>query len=306
MNVKKTAIGGLIAISIFVLTACGQTVNDGGPDKLTVTVSISPQKYFVERIGGDLVDVNVMVEPGVSPHTYEPKPEQLRALSRSAAYFRIRVEFERAWMDRIVSANPDMLIVDTTEGIERMSITAHEHHEGEEEEEEEAHHEEAENPDPHVWLSPALVKVQAETIAETLIELDPEHESIYRENYETFVADIEELEREIGSTLDGIEKRSFMVFHPSWGYFARDFDLEMIPIEVGGQEPSAAELAALIEEAEEEDVKVVFAQPEFRTRDAETIAEEIGGEVLLISPLAEDWLDNMRRVADTFASALDE
>jgi zinc transport system substrate-binding protein len=278
------AIGALL-LSGALLAGCGQRVPPGeitasesnGP--LNATVSILPQKYFVERIGGEHVNVNVMVEPGDSPATYEPKPEQLTALSEADAYFSIGVPFEDAWLDRIASANSEMLVVDTTTGIARM-------------------------PNPHIWLSPALVKAQAQTIYEALTALDPAHEDAYKANLDSFIADIDILDADIREALEGAENKKLMVFHPAWGYFARDYGLEMIPVEVGGQEPSAAELATFVAEAREENIKVIFAQPEFSTKAAETIANEIGGEVLLISPLAPDWLDSLRHVADTFAEVL--
>jgi zinc transport system substrate-binding protein len=282
-----------LLLSVALLVGCGQGATPESTGKLNITVSIVPQKYFVERIGGEYVDVNVMVLPGASPATYEPRPEQFQDLSDADAYVRIKVPFENAWMDRIASANPDMLIVDTTEGIERLPMETHHRH-GEKEHE-------PENPDPHIWLSPELVKVQSQTIYEALVELDPVHQDAYEANLDGFIADIDALETDIRETLEGVESRRFIVFHPAWGYFARDFGLEMIPIEIGGQEPSAAEMAELITEAQRERIKVIFAQPEFSTRDAETIASEIGGGVLLISPLAPEWLDNLRKVADTFA-----
>jgi len=292
----------IIAVTPFLspalLAGCSRSVTPERADLLNIVVSIPPQKYFVERVGGEHVNVNVMVEPGANPATYEPKPEQLRALSQADAYMSIGVPFERAWLERIASANSRMLLVDTTRGIERMPMEGC-CHGGEE-----GYEGEPENPDPHIWLSPKLVKIQARTICEALVQLDPDHEAEYRANLDNFIADIDALEAEIRKMLERVESKKFMVFHPAWGYFARDFGLEMIPIEIGGQEPSAAELAALIAEAEEEGIKVIFAQPEFSTRAAETIAGEIGGEVLLISPLAPDWLDNLRRVADTFAGAL--
>ncbi len=275
-----------LSLGAALLTGCGQSAT---PDQsatsepagsLNVTVSILPQKYFVEHIGGEHVEVNVMVEPGSSPATYEPKPEQLTALSKAAAYVSIGVPFEAAWLDKIASANSDMLMVDTTQGIEKVGT------------------------DPHIWLSPSLVKIQSQTIYEALAQLDPAHDTDYKTNLDSFIADIDDLDAEIRATLAGLKTKKFMVFHPAWGYFARDYGLEMIPIEVGGQEPSAAELAALVIEAQEEDIKVIFAQPEFSTKDAETIASEIGGEVLLIDPLDTEWLDNLRHVARTFAEVL--
>lgn len=272
------------ALIITLLSGCGPDEQSTSSAALNVTVSILPQQYFVERIGGENVAVNVMVLPGESPATYEPKPDQLRALSEAQAYVSIGVPFENAWLARISSANPDMLMVDTTQGIERLGDPEH--------------------PDPHIWLSPRLVKIQAQTIYEALAQLDPEHQATYQANLERFLEDIDALDADIRSTLSGLEQRKFMVFHPSWSYFARDYDLEMIPIEIGGQEPSAAELAALVERAQAEDIRVIFAQPQFSTEKAQTIAAEIGGDVLLIDPLALDWLDNLRRVAETFADVL--
>lgn len=281
-------VGLALLVAFIFVVGCGPgaaPVPIGSPEvtgPLEITVSIVPQQYFVERIGGEYVDVNVMVLPGASPATYEPRPEQITALSKAVAYVSIGVPFEDAWLDKIASANAGMLMVDTTQGILRVGQ------------------------DPHIWLSPKLARIQAQTIYAALIQLDPDQEAVYRANLDSFLADIDALDTEIRDALAAAENRGFMVFHPSWGYFAHDYDLEMIPIEVGGQEPSAAELAGLIAKAREENIRVIFAQPEFSTRDAETIAMEIGGKVLLVSPLAPDWLDNLRRVADTFAAALSE
>jgi zinc transport system substrate-binding protein len=295
---------GVCAASLVIilsLVGCGPSATPEPAGPLNVTVSIAPQKYFVERVGGEHVKVNVMVLPGNSPATYEPKPEQLTALSESRAYFSIGVPFETAWLDRIAAANEEMMIVDTAQGIERVPIHAHYKVElgGRPDSD-------AEGRDPHIWLSPSLVKIQARNIRQALAQLDPAHEEQYQANLERFIADIDQLTQDIQDTLKEVPNRTFMVFHPSWGYFGDDFELEMIPIEVGGQEPSAAELAALITTARAEGIKVIFVQPEFSTQDAETIAAEIDGQVLPISPLAEDWLDNMYRVADTFAEVLSQ
>lgn len=291
-----------------------QPVNDVGAEAsaseavLTVTVSVLPQKYFVERIGGDLVRVNVMVEPGASPHSYEPKPDQMRALSDSAAYFSIGVEFEDVWLGRIAASNDNMLMVNTIANIQRVEMVAHEHEDedGEDHHDEdgEAHDGEEVELDPHVWTSPELVKTMSQTIYETLVEIDPAHEAAYSENLQLFVDDINALQTEITGSLAGLKSSKFMVFHPAWGYFAQEFGLEQISIEVGGQEPSAQELAGLIDQAKADNIKVVFAQPEFNTKSAEVIANEIGGKVLLISPLEPDWLANMQTVSLAFAEAL--
>jgi len=273
-------------LTILALTGCGGAATQAPAESagvLNVVVSIVPQQYFVERIGGGRVDVTVMVPPGFSPATYEPKPEQLQTLSEADAYVRIRVPFEEVWMERIASANEDMLIMDEAEGIKRIG-----------------------GKDPHLWLSPQLVKVQAQTIYNGLVELDPDHEVGYKANLETFLADLDELDADIEETLSHLESHKFLVFHPAWSYFARDYGLEQIPVQIEGSDPSAAEMADLIQMAKENNIRVIFAQPELSTASAKAIAEEIGGEVLLISPLAPDWLDNLYRVTDTFAEVLVE
>jgi zinc transport system substrate-binding protein len=281
------------------------------PSVMRIAVSILPQQYFVERIGGEHVQVTVIVPPGSSPETYEPRPAQLRELSDAKAYMLIRVPFEEAWMDRIASANANMRLVDTIVEVERMPMLhPHTHEDDEEHADDDDDHDDYDDdhdngyPDPHVWLSPREVERQARAIHAALVELDPANQDDYDRNLAAFVQDIEALREDIEATLADVSQRKFMVFHPAWGYFARDFDLEMIPIEIQGREPSAAELAMLIREAREENIRVIFAQPEFSTAAAETIADEIGGEVILISPLEPDWLENMRHVADTFARVL--
>lgn len=295
------------------LVGCRTAQMPSAADRILVTVSIVPQQYFVERIGGRRVQVNVLVPPGVDAHTYEPKPAQLRALARSQVYFTIGVEFEKAWMGRILGANPSLRVVDATEGIDRLPAVAHEEaprltvrerllgfvKKGG------AAPQEVEF-DPHVWLSPRLVREQAQTIYETLAELDPAHDEEYRANFEAFLADIDALDREIRRSLEGVESRTFMVFHPAWGYFARDYGLTMLAVEVGGQEPSPQELARLIALAKQERIRIIFAQPEFSARAAETIAREIGGQVVLVSPLAYDWLSNLRTVAQAFAASAEQ
>lgn len=299
MKRMKWIASGLL-ICVLVLSACSPqntaVVQNAATDALAVTVSILPQKYFVERIGGEHVVVNVMVAPGDSPASYEPKPEQMAALSDSAAYYSIGVPFESAWLEKIAAANENMLMVDMIENIERMPMDAHSNDEDPAQE----------SLDPHVWASPELVKVMSQTIYQALVELDPKNQADYKANLEGFIAEIDVLEADITASLAGLEGKKFFVFHPSWGYFAKDFGLEQIPIEIGGTEPSASELAGLIEEARAEGAKVIFVQPEFSTRTAETIATEIGGSVVLISSLEYDWIENLRKVAAAFKDVLSQ
>ncbi len=149
-----------------------------------------------------------------------------------------------------------------------------------------------------------MVKIQAENIYQGLIKLDADNQQQYEQNLRQFQEKIDQLDQQIKENLADINNRKFIVFHPAWGYFADQYNLEQIPIEVGGQEPSVAELAELITIAKEENIRIIFAQPEFSTKQAKTIAQEINGEVLLINVLAPDWTNNLLQVSQTFAQVL--
>ncbi|MEB3309764.1 MAG: zinc ABC transporter substrate-binding protein [Snowella sp.] len=276
-------------------------------NQIPLTVSIEPQKYFVERIGGDRVNVNVMVPIGTDPHTYEPKPDQMRALAGSKAYFRIGGDLEDAWMPRLLAANSNLNIVDTSQNIEKIPTVGHSHDHGHDhghDKAEKAAPETGESLDSHIWLSPQRVKQQAQTIYQSLVKLDPQHQAEYEANLKKFTQDLDSLDQDIRQQLTGLKHKTFMVFHPEWGYFAKDYGLTMVAIEVEGSEPSAAELADIIKEAKEKQIKVIFTQPEFSPQTSNAIAQEIGAKVIPISAFSADWLNNMRQVSQTLATEL--
>ncbi|MGB2925442.1 MAG: zinc ABC transporter substrate-binding protein [Limnothrix sp.] len=310
--------------SVQEMVSSGETTGD----RLNVTVSILPQQYFVEKIGGDRVKVQVMVPEGTDPETYEPKPQQLTDLSEADTYIATGIFFEEIWAERIKTTNSEMLLTDSSAGIEKIAMVAHSHNHDDHSEAEHSEHEEHDHDeehsehedyseagneqhddrdrdlkDPHTWLSPKLAKVHAQNIYDTLVELEPASEAVFKENLDTLLAEIDELDQAIATTLENLSSRSFLVFHPAWGYFAEDYDLEQIPIEVQGQEPSAAELAELITVAEAENIQVVFAQYQFNSRPAQTIADEIGGKVIFIDPLSADWANNLKEIAQQIALA---
>ena len=288
-------------------------------EKISVFVSILPQEFFVQKIGKDRVKVQAMVQPGASPATYEPKPRQMAALTRADLYFAVGVPFESAWLQKIAAANPNMKVIHTEQGIEKIPMAAHSHddpddHANEIESESHAHehthahaHGHARDhgiPDPHIWLSPPLVKKQARAIFHALRGIDPENESFYEANFQEFAAEIDRLDADLKDTFAGKTGLQFMVFHPAWGYFARAYGLEQIPIEIEGKSPKPAQLKALIEHARKSGIKIIFVQPQFSSKSAELIAREIGGEVAFADPLARDWSANLRAVAEKFKSAL--
>ena len=271
-------------------------------DQLPVFVSIVPQKYFVQRIGKDLVDVHVMVRPGASPATYEPKPGQMVAITHAKIYFSIGVPFEKAWLSKIAAINPNMLIVHTDQRIQKIPMATHPSHA------EALHHETGHQQDgildPHIWLSPPLVQQQAHIILTALQEADPAHGKIYASNYKAFAAEIESLHAELKNIFTGQRGLQFMVYHPAWGYFAHTYGLEQVPIEIEGKDPKPAGLKEMIKHAREANIKIVFVQPQFSSRRAERVAAEIGGQVAFVDPLALNWSENLREVAHKFRAAL--
>ncbi|MGD9034157.1 MAG: zinc ABC transporter substrate-binding protein [Desulfobacteraceae bacterium] len=297
-----------IGFFLFSLVVASPTFGIGA-EPVPVFVSIVPQKYFAQKIGGELIKVSVMVKPGASPATYEPKPNQMVALSKAKIYCAIGVPFERVWLKKISAANPKMLIVHTEKGIEKRPMKAHHHEEGNHKTLEKGRQGPADEHqgimDPHIWLSPPLVKIQARNILNALLLVDPRHGSIYESNYNKFIVELDALDAHIRGVFAGKGERvAFMVFHPAWGYFAQTYGLHQIAVEIEGKEPRPADLKHLIHDAEERGIKVIFVQPEFSTKSAKAIARAIGGQVVLANPLAPDWASNLKEMASKFKAAL--
>ncbi|WP_428737996.1 metal ABC transporter solute-binding protein, Zn/Mn family [Sulfurimonas sp.] len=264
--------------------------------KPTIVVSILPQKTFVDKIAQGMAEVTVMVPQGASPHSYEPKVSQMVALSKADIYFSIGVEFEEAWLDKFKSQNKTLKFIDMNAGIEKIEMVEH-HHEHEHE-----HQHDHDEMDPHVWTSPSNVAVMAQTIYISLTELDPKHQQFYKKNLLNFLEEINKTDLEIKEIFkDTKPDTSFMVFHPSWGYFAKEYHLKQVSVEVEGKSPKPKEMINIIEEAKEEDVKVIFTQPEFSDKSAQTIAKETGVIVKKISPLNPQWSQNLIQMARAIA-----
>ena len=269
-------------------------------EPLAVAVSILPQKYFVERIGGDAVRVTVMVPPGADPHGYEPRPRQMTELSASRLYLAIGVDFERAWLNRLRTANPGLAVVRTDDGVPKRPMApgdGHSHAAG-------GHRHGSGEPDPHVWLSPALVKVLSGNILRALAAADPGNRTAYEARCARFLEEVEALDAELKAVFADRQGSRFIVLHPAWGYFATAYGLEQIPIEIEGKEPKPAQLQGLIRRARELGITAVFVQPQFSARTAELVAREIGGQVMAADDLAENWLENLRATARRLRAAL--
>lgn len=304
--IKKTICAAVIFLPLFLSFACSAFSGE----RIKVFVSIPPQKYFLEKIGQNLLHVSIMVNPGSNPHIYEPRPGQMKELSSARAYFTIGVNFEDVWIDRFKGVNPDIDIFDMDKGIQKISMVEHHEHEDHEDREKggddfilrDNGHEVG--LDPHIWTSPVLVKKIAMNTLKGILIIDPANKDIYQEGYEKIIREIDLLDKELVKIFKGKEGMEFMVFHPSWNYFAKTYGLKQVPIEIEGKEPKPVQLISIIKYAKEHKIRVIFVQPQFSKKSAKIIAKEIHGEVIFADPLAEDWANNLKMQAEKFKAAL--
>lgn len=286
-------LGLLLVISIGL--ACG--VVDPGPASsiLTVATSIAPHAWLVERIGGDQMVVHTLLRPGESPTTHQPSDAQVSRVLSSRVFFRCGVPFESGPWFRALEGQLE--IVDLRDGVATRTMEAHGHGS------ESTHHSVA-AVDPHTWLSPRRLMIQATLVAETLQQTDPDHASDYASRLIGVLAELAELDGWIERTLAPYQGRAFVVFHPSWGYFADDYGLRQIAIEIEGKEPSDAELTQLQERTRALDLSVVFVQPQIAGQSARAVAGAMGARLETLDPLAPDVVTNLRHVTDSIAGSL--
>lgn len=287
----------LVLIGLLILISC--TKKDIENNKINLLVTILPQLEFVQSVAGKNIEIHALIPPGGSPATYEPKPEDLKKIENADIYFMIgHLPFEKSFRDRIKSLNPDLKIINTSEmvnlhyfGKEAKHKHARENHN-------------SKDIDPHIWLSPKAVKQQINKIVESLSSIDADNKSIYKKNGQIYKAKLDSLDNFLSKKLSTLKNRKLMVFHPAWGYFARDYDLEQIPIEHKGKEPTSKELQNLIKKAKKENIRVIFVQSQFDKSIAGAIAKNIDGIVVDINPLAADYLANMRKIGNTIHAEL--
>ncbi|MFH0785480.1 MAG: zinc ABC transporter substrate-binding protein [Pseudomonadota bacterium] len=267
-----------------------------------VFVSIPPQKWLSDRIGGQHLSTGLLIPKGQDPHTFEPTPKQVGALGHSQLYFTVGLEFEEQIIRKIRQSSSKLQIVDCTAGIEKLAMAEHHKHG-----EESAHHEDGhghEGLDPHVWLSPLNLKIMAAEMAKAIIAADPQNSGDYTANLEQLSRELDELDRKIAAQLQPYSGATFFVFHPSFGYFAKRYGLHQEAVEVEGKSPTPKQLSNLIAEARAEGVKVLFVQPQFDSRSGEMVAAAIGGEVVPLDSLAEDVKGNLETIASKISTAL--
>ncbi len=276
-----TVIAGLLG-----LTACGdKPPQDDMSAKPIVAVSIVPEQTFVEAVCGDAVEVVTMIPPGSSPENYEPTPAEMEKFSDASVYFAIGVPTEEANIlpnvgdVKVVSLQDEVAKVypDRTFGEER---------------------------DPHIWLSPVRVKVMIDVIAREMTALDPENAEAYNKNADTYKAQLDEVDTQINEALAGVTNKSFIVYHPAFGYFADDYGLTMYALEEEGKEATAEHLQEVIDIAKADNAKVIFYQAEIDSSQSQAFAEEIGGKTMQLEPLSPDYIENLRAMASLMAEVM--
>ena len=255
-------------------------------DPNLVFVSIAPQKFFVERIGGNEVQVEVMVNPGESPATFNPNPKKMSHLTYAKLYFSIGVPFEKVWISRIKSMQPKLKVI----SLNKYTTPSIDHHQDE--------------VDPHIWLSPSLAKKMVAQIESALSRQRPKKSAFFKKNYHALIRELDKLDQEIRQIFAKSKKHTFMVFHPAWTHFAETYSLKQISIEHQGKEPGPRALQEIINVGKKQNIKIIFVQKQFGLTVAKKIAKMIGATVREMDPLAENYIDNMRNTAQAISGAI--
>ncbi|HEX2253870.1 MAG TPA: zinc ABC transporter substrate-binding protein [Thermoanaerobaculia bacterium] len=260
-----------------------------------MAASVPPLAYLVDRLGGERVATTVLVPPGTEPHAYEPSPRQIAALADAHLFVEIghpAFPFEARFLDHLAATNPGLQVVEVAAAVELLEAGDDEHDHGEA------------MTDPHVWLAPGTMARAAREVAAALVQLDPEHARDVRARLDAFLADIAALDRRLAAVAAGAKRRSFLVHHAAWTYLAAEYGLDQVAVEAGGREPGPRQLARIAETARREGIRVVFVQQGFSPQSAQVLADELGGRVVALDPMAYDWLATMHRVADGLEEAL--
>lgn len=290
--------------------------------KPLVSVSVPPQKHFVEKIAANTLDINVIIPAGVDEHNFDFKPATMKKLEKSDIYFTIGLEFERVFADKFQSNFANLQVIDTGKDLRNLA-TSHEHsenaHKSSHDEDAhthlsgknsqlndknshthnayERHTQSAHANDPHIWLDPILVKIQASTIAKALIAKYPQNKALYEANLAQFQAELDALNAEISALLKKSKNKKFIIYHPSLGYFAARYHLVQIPVEIEGKEPKTKDLQRLMSVAKKEKIKTIFVQKGFSQNAAKSLAKELKASIVELNHLSENYAENLRQIA---------
>lgn len=287
MKIKRLAVC-LFSVAAFIFqVGCKATVTESEAyAKPIIGVTIQPQYEFVKSVCGDRFEVAVAVPAGASPEAYEPTPREIEKLEKAVLYFSIGVPAEESGIMPNLSSKTEITKLHTEVKKVYPELTD----EG--------------GRDPHIWLSPKRVKLMVDCIAKVVCEADSENAAEYKANAESYKASLETLDNEITDILSNKASDSFIVYHPSFGYFADDYGLKMYSLEEHGREATAKHLAETADFAEKSGIKTIFYQTDASQKQPAAFAEEIGGKAVALDPLAQNYTDNMKIIAKRIAEAL--
>lgn len=269
-----------------------------------ISVSIPPQAFFVEKIAKDSVEINILIPPNSDEHTMEFKPQALKKLEQSEIYFLADLELEKILEKKFKSVLKNVKIVNINEGIHLLE-GGHDH-EHEHDHDHDRHHAEEhdEHNDPHVWLDPILVKKLAQNITQALVQSFPNNKEFYEANLANFLKELDQMDAQIAEKLKNIKRNEFIVYHPSWAYLAKRYNLVQIPVEIDGKEPKSKDLQNLIKLAKEKDIRVIFVQSGFPENSAKVLAKELNAQIVSINHLARNWDEELLKSIQALSSAL--
>ncbi|RKD29558.1 metal ABC transporter solute-binding protein, Zn/Mn family [Thermohalobacter berrensis] len=305
MKLKRNLTILIFVMAILLIGCSNKALESNSKNKPMVVVSIVPQKTFVKAVAGDLVDVTVMIPPGNSPANYQPSPKEMKDLSKSLLYFSIGVPTEEVnILPKIKDFNNKIKVVSLADEVGKI----YPHRYFENDNDRHSHDNEDEHNhsgrDPHIWLSPKRVKIMVDVIADELGKLDPNNKDIYEKNAKEYIEKLDNLDKDIRDVLSDVNNRAFIIYHPVLGYFADDYNLEMISIEKEGKEATVKGIQEIIDTAKKKNIKVIFYQAEIDSPQTKVLAEEIGGKIQIIEPLAPNYIENMKKIAYTFKQVL--
>ena len=296
-----------------------------GFSKPLVSVSVPPQKHFVEKIAANTLDINVIIPAGADEHNFDFKPATMKKLEKSDIYFSIGLELERVFIDKFQSNFKNLQIIDTGKNLRNLKSShthskdehdEHHNHAGHDDHDHDEHahgkdkhhthkhsnsHESHSEKDPHIWLDPILVKIQAELIAKALIAKYPQHKALYEANLIKFQAELDALNAELSALFKGSKNKKFIIYHPSLAYFAARYHLVQIPVEIEGKEPKTKDLQRLISVAKKENIKTIFVQKGFSQNAAKSLAKELKASVVELNHLSDDYSKNLLEIAKKIA-----
>lgn len=278
------------ACGLVAFTGCSGQANRtgaGAAGKPIVAVSIVPEATFAKAVCGDLAQIVTIVPPGSSPETYEPTPKAMADFSSAQIYFTIGVPVETA---SVLQKVPNTMKLVKLEEKVAKAYPDRKFESGER--------------DPHIWLSPKRAKVMVQTIADEMSALDSTHKAQYEANATNYEKQLDSLDTDLKSTLSSVQNKTFIVFHPAFGYFADEYGLKMVALEQEGKESTAQHMQELVDLAKKDGAKAIFFQAETDSKQANAFAEEIGGKTVELAPLAADYENNLKKMASTIADAV--